>query len=97
MKKNILAENMRRFGTKNLNEQYDLELELYDDWEQVPESPYNDGDLIVAEKDGKYYSATGIYSPDGDDLDYVNDIEEISKDEFESLINPWKSRGNQPR
>ena len=95
MKKNILAENMRRFGTKNLNESYDLELELYDDWEKVPESPYNDGDLIVAEKDGKYYSATGIYS--GKNLDYVNDIEEISKDEFESLINPWKSRGNQPR
>jgi hypothetical protein len=86
--KNILKENMRRFKTKNLSEQYDLDSELYDLWEKVPDNPYNEGDLIVAEKDGKYYAATGIFDPAGDDLDYVNDIEEIDKDKYESLINP---------
>ena len=83
---------MHRFKTKNLSEQYDLDSELYDLWEKVPDNPYNEGDLIVAEKDGKYYAATGIFDPTGDDLDYVNDIEEIDKDKYESLINPRKNR-----
>jgi len=87
-RKHILKENMHRFGTKNLSEAYDLDSELYGLWEKVPDNPYNEGDLIVAEKDGKYYSATGIFDASGDDLDYVNDIEEISKDEYDSIIKP---------
>ena len=86
-RKHILKENMHRFGTKNLSEAYDLDLDLYDFWEKVPDNPYSEGELIVAEKEGKYYSATGIYDS-GDDLDYVNDIEIITKDKFDSLINP---------
>ncbi len=86
--KNIVTENMRRFGTKNLSEEYKLDAELYDFWEKVPNNPYEEGVLIVAEKDGKYYSATGIFDPEGDELHYVNDIEEISKDEYDSLIKP---------
>ena len=87
-RKNILRENMHRFGTKNLSEAYDLDLDLYDVWEKVQDDPYSEGELIVAEKDGKYYSATGIYEPEGDGPDYVNDIVSISKDKYESLINP---------
>ena len=87
--KNILRENMHRFVTKNLSEAYDLDLDLYNFWEKVQDDPYNEGTLIVAEKDGKYYSATGTYdSGDDDELTYVNDIVAISKDEYESLIKP---------
>lgn len=88
-RKNILRENMHRFGTKNLSEAYDLDLDLYNFWEKVQDDPYTEGELIVAEKDGKYYSATGTYdSGDDDELTYVNDIEEIDKDKYESIINP---------
>jgi hypothetical protein len=89
-RKHILKENMRRFGTKNLSEAYDLDLDLYDLWEKAQDDPYTEGTLIVAEKDGKYYSATGTYdSGDDDELTYVNDIEEIDKDKYESIINPY--------
>lgn len=92
--KNILTENMRRFKTKNLSEQYDLDSELYGLWEKVPDNPYNEGDLIVAEKDGKYYSATGIFDASGDDLDYVNDIEEIDKDKYLKLVGEYSDQTN---
>jgi len=40
---------------------------------------------VCAKWKGKYYCAVGIMSPGGD-LDYVEDVEEIDKDEYDSLM-----------
>jgi hypothetical protein len=45
MKRNILAENMRRFSTKNLNEDLDQNNDGYPDSPFAPPGKYDDGNV----------------------------------------------------
>jgi len=45
MKKNILAENMKRFGTKNLNEDLDQNNDGYPDERYAPPGKYDDDNV----------------------------------------------------
>ena len=54
------------------------------EWEQSNQRAEN-GPWVCAKWKGKYYCAVGIMSPGGD-LDYVEDVEEIDKDEYDSLM-----------
>lgn len=54
------------------------------EWEQSSQRA-EDGPWVCAKYRGKYYCAVGIMHSNGD-LDYVEDVEEIDKAEYDSLM-----------
>ena len=54
------------------------------EWEESNQRAEN-GPWVCAKWKGKYYCAVGIMWPNGD-LDYVEDVEEIDKGEYDSLM-----------
>lgn len=54
------------------------------EWEESDQRAEN-GPWVCAKWKGKYYCAVGIMHSNGD-LDYVEDVEEIDKGEYDSLM-----------